>query len=47
MRRYTDKELKNMSQEEGEKLIKELVEEQEKLGQQIRDILEGKEVDKK
>ena len=42
MRRYTDKELKNMSQEEGEKLIKELVEEQEKLGQQIRDILEGK-----
>ena len=47
MRRYANKELKNMTPKEGEKLMKELVEEQEKLGKQIRDILEGKEVNKK
>ena len=39
MRRYTNKELKNMSHEEGEKLVNECLVEFKKLGQQIRNIL--------
>lgn len=41
MKRYTNKELKNLTCEERKKLIADALTEQECLGQQIRDILAG------
>lgn len=46
MKRYTNKELKQMSPEEGEALMKMIAEENERLGEQIRAIM-GKEQPKK
>ncbi len=39
MRRYSNKELAQMSPEEGEALLKMLAEENEKLGEEIRAII--------
>lgn len=39
MRKYTDKELKSMTAEEQEALLKQATEEFDKLGQQMEDLL--------
>lgn len=41
VRRYTNKELRNMTPEEGERFMKERLAEHERLGQQITDVLAG------
>lgn len=47
MRRYSNKELAQMSPEEGEALLKMLAEENEKLGEEIRAIIGESEKEKK